>query len=623
MYGYMGKILRVNLTSGTITEEFPDKQTLRNFLGGAGLATKYLYEEVPPNTDPLGPDNKLIFMTGPLTGTPSPSTGRFSVVTKSPLTGLWGQANSGGFWGRDLKRAGFDGIIFEGMSENPVMLVLDEGNAELRDASHLWGKITSETTKTIQEELGNDFNVACIGPAGENLVKYAAIMNDVKDANWGRAAGRCGVGTVMGSKRVKAIACRGKIKINVAEQEIYRKEAKKRVEWVNQSLLKMTLEVYGTAGVLDLVNQRGGFPTRNWQLGVNEHSEEINGEAINENILVERKACYACPIACGRISDIQLEGMGKKERGESPEYEALGALGSMCMVHDLEVITKAQFLCNEYGLDIISAGGTIAFAMEAFERGILSKEKTGNLEIGFGDGGLVLDLLHKIAYREGIGDFLAEGSRLCAQELGNGAERFAMNVKGLELPAYDPRASKVTGLAYAVANRGGDHMTAFIEGPAFLSLPFLIVEDAELGDDLTENTSDALVLKQFEDAFQVFDALSGCKFMGMVLTGHDWAVLISTLLGEDFSEEDFRKTGERIYNLERLWNNREGLTRAEDTLPTRLLEDPLSDGPAQGQVVNLEPLLDAYYQYRGWNNNGIPTVEKLQELDLEWADLSA
>lgn len=616
MHGYMGKIVRVNLTTGAITEEFPDKQTLRDFLGGAGLATKYLYDEVPPGTDPLGPDNKLIFMTGPLTGTPSPSTGRFSVVTKSPLTGWWGQANSGGFWGRDLKRSGFDGIIFEGISTKPVYLILNEGKVELRDASHLWGKLTSETTKAIQDELGEDFNIACIGPAGENQVKYAAIMNDVKEANWGRAAGRCGVGTVMGAKRVKAIACRGKIKINVADQEAYHKEAKQRVDWVNQSLLKMTLEVYGTAAMLDLVNQRGGFPTRNWQLGYNEHSEEINAEAINEKILVDRKACYACPIACARISDIN-SGKDKKERGEGPEYEALCPLGSMCMVHDLDIITKAHFLCNEYGLDIISAGATIAFAMEAYERGILTKEKTGNLEINFGDGQLVLDLLHKIAKREDIGDFLAEGSRNCAIELGNGAEKFAMQVKGLELPAYDPRASKVTGLAYAVANRGGDHMTAFIQGPAFLSLPFLIV-DAELGDDLVENKEDAGVLKQYEDAFQVFDAVSGCKFMGMVMTGEDWAVLIASLLGEDYTEEDFRTTGERIYNLERLWNIREGLTRAEDTLPPRLLEEPLPDGPAKGQVVNLDPLLDAYYEYRGWDNNGIPTVEKLQELGLEW-----
>ncbi|MFW9915038.1 MAG: aldehyde ferredoxin oxidoreductase family protein [Candidatus Thorarchaeota archaeon] len=617
-FGFMGKILRVNLSEATITEEVPDESDMKNFLGGSGLATKYLFDEVKKGIDPLGPENKLIFMTGPLTATPSPSTGRYSVLAKSPLTGFWGQANSGGFWGRDFKKGGFDGIIFEGVSPKPVYLITDDGKVELRDASHLWGKNTSETTRMIKEELGEDFNVACIGIGGENLVKFAAVMNDCNQPNWGRAAGRCGLGAVMGSKHLKAIASRGTQKIHVADPEGYREEARKRFDWVNQSLLKMTLEVYGTAAVLDLVNEKGGFPTRNWQKGVFAAADDINGTAINEKILTDRKACFACPIACGRIAAIKEEPYASK--GEGPEYESLGSFGSMCDVDDLNAITMAHFLSNEYGIDTISAGSTIAFAMECYEKGILTKDDTDSLEINFGDAAVMIELVHRIAKREGkIGNLLAEGSKAVSEQLGKGSEKFAMHVKGLELPAYDSRAAKITGLSFAVANRGGDHMTAFIEGPAFLSMPFLIVEDVELGDELEENPEEARVCKDFEDAFSVFDAIGGCKFMGMVLTAEDWAILISKLMGwDDFTENDFRKTGERIYNLQRVYNIREGLTRANDTLPSRLLEDPLPDGPAKGHVVHLEPLLDAYYGYRGWDKEGRPTLARLQELGLEW-----
>ncbi|MFW9991374.1 MAG: aldehyde ferredoxin oxidoreductase family protein [Candidatus Odinarchaeota archaeon] len=617
MYGYMGKILRINLTNGTIKEEIPDEETLKLYLGGAGLATKYLFEEVPKGVDPLGPENKLIFMTGPLTGTPSPSTGRYSVVAKSPLTGIWGQANSAGFWGRDFKRSGIDGIIFEGKSPKPVYLVTEDGKAELRDASHIWGKNTSETTKIIKEELGEKFKVACIGTAGEKLVKYAAIMNDADKPNWGRAAGRCGLGAVMGSKNLKAIASRGTLKINVAEPETYRELAKERFDWVNQSMLKMTLEVYGTAAILDMVNVQGGLPTRNWQTGVFPGSEKINGEAINDSILIDRKACYACPIACGRIAEIKEGKYAGK--GEGPEYESIGALGTMCDVDDLDAITYAHFLCNEYGIDTITAGSTIAFAMECYEKGLLTQKETGGLEIKFGNPDTVIELVHRIARKEGIGELLAEGSRAVAEKIGKGSEHFAMHVKGLEMPAYDSRAAKLTGLAYATSNRGGCHITAYIEGPTFLSMPFLIVDDAEVGDILQEIPETAKVVKDFEDAFGVFDAIGGCKFMGMVLTADDWAVLISKLLGVEFTADNFRKTGERIYNLERMFNVREGITRTDDTLPKRLLEDPMPEGPAKGHVVKLEPLLDAYYGYRGWDKTtGKPTPEKIAELGLDW-----
>ncbi|MFW9794414.1 MAG: aldehyde ferredoxin oxidoreductase C-terminal domain-containing protein, partial [Candidatus Thorarchaeota archaeon] len=616
MFGYMGKILRVNLTTSTITEEFPDEETLRKYLGGSGLATKILFDETEPGIDPLGPENLLIFMTGPLTGTTSPSTGRYSVVTKAPLTNGWGQANSAGFWGKDFKRSGFDGVIFEGKAPKPVYLLTEDGKAELIDAEEIWGKNTSETTRILRKKHGEKFNVACIGIGGENLVKYAAIMNDCDEEYWGRAAGRCGVGAVMGSKNLKAIASKGTLTIPVADPVSYREEAKQRFDWVNQSILKMTLEVYGTATMVDLVNVKGGIPTRNWQTGVFENAERINGTAINENILVKRKPCFACPIHCGRIAEIKAGPF--KSKGEGPEYESLSSLGTMCGVDNLEAITLAHFLCNEYGIDVISAGSTIGFAMECYQRGILTKEDVDGMDFYWGNAQLIVDIIHKIGRREGIGDLLAEGTKRMSEKLGQGSERFAMHVKGLELPGYDSRAAKVTGLAYATANRGGDHITAYIEGPAFLAMPFMIVEEADVGDPLQEIPETALVVKNFEDALGNFDAIGGCKFMGMVLTTQDWAKLMSTLMGYEMTAEEFQKTGERIYNLERAYILREGFTRADDTLPPRLLEDPLPEGPAEGHVVNLEVLLDAYYNYRGWDNQGRPTKEKLRELELEW-----
>lgn len=610
----MGKILRVNLTNGKISEEFPDEETLKLYLGGAGLATKYLIEEVPKGIDPLGPENILIFMTGPLTGTPSPSTGRYSVVSKSPLTGGWGQANSAGFWGVDFKKSGFDGIIFEGVSPKPVYVLTEDGKAELKDASDIWGKKTYEATKTLKERHGERYNVALIGPAGENLVKYAAVMNDCDKPFYGRAAGRCGMGAVMGSKKLKAIVSHGNSKIEVAKPDEYKQEAKQRFDWVNQSLLKMTLEVFGTATMVDLVNIKGGLPTNNWQTGVFPKPDAINGTAINDNILIDRKPCFACPIACGRIAEIK-EGPYKSV-GEGPEYESLGALGTMCGLDDLNAITYAHFLCNEYGLDTISAGNTIGFAMECTEKGILTD--TDGIDLKFGNAQAVIEMLEKITKRDGIGDLLAEGVKTMSNRLGKGSEKFAMHVKGLELPCYDPRAAKITGLAYVTANRGGDHITAYIEGPAFLAMPFMIVDDADVGDPLQEIPEKTKIVKDFEDSFGVFDAIGGCKFMGMVLTAEDWAGLISKLMGYDFTATDFRKTGERIYNLERAFLVREGFSRKDDTLPPRLLEEPLPEGPAEGHTVNLAPMLDAYYEFRGWDKDGKPTKEKLQELGLDW-----
>jgi aldehyde:ferredoxin oxidoreductase len=612
MFGLMGKILRVNLTDGNISEEGIPEEMVKKFLGGRGIASKYLFDELKPGVDPLGPENKLIFMSGLLSGTPSPSAGRYSVVAKSPLTNIWAQANSGGRWGVDLKQSGFDGIIFEGISERPVYLVIDDGKAELRDAGDLWGKNVLETTEAIKETLGKKFNVACIGKAGENLVRYAAIMNDIH-----RAAGRCGLGAVMGSKRLKAVAAKGTQKIQIANKEAFQELSKKHYELLGEAILAAGLEGYGTNLVLDMVNVVGGLPTRNWQTGICSYAEEVNGEALSEKVLVKTVGCFACPIKCGRGTEIK-KGPYAGHKGEGPEYETVVVFGPMCDNPDLESITMANYLCNDYGMDTISCGSTISFTMECFEKGILTKQDTGGLEINFGDSEMIVGLVHKIANREGVGDLLAEGTRIMAQRLGHDSERFAMQVKGLELPAYDSRAAKITGLAFATANRGGDHITGYVQGPTFLASPFLVVEDSEIQDPLVENPEEARVVKELEDVLTTFDALGSCKFMGLGSDAEEITNIIAAVTGWEFGVADLRKAGERIYNLERAFNVREGMTRADDTLPKRLLEDPLPEGQAEGQVNNLEVLLDPYYEFRGWDKTtGKPTPEKLRELGLE------
>ena len=613
MYGAHGRILRVNLADSKISQEEIHQALFDKFLTGAGLATHYLYREVPKGADPLGPQNELILMTGTLTGATAPSMGRFNWVFKSPLTGLWAQSNSAGFWGVDFKRTGYDGIIFQGISPKPVYLVIDEDKIELRNAKHLWGKGVFDTTKLIKKELGEKFNVDCIGIAGENLVRYASIMNDLH-----RAAGRCGGGAVMGSKKLKAIAVKGKKPTKIANPTAFAEAAKRQFELLDQHMFKVSLESFGTNAVIDLVNVRGGFPTRNWQTGVFPQIEEINAMALSEKVLREPLGCFACPLKCGRGSEIR-RGKYKGAKGEGPEYESVGTLGGQCMITDMEAITKGHYLCNDYGMDTISTGATIAFSMECYEKGILTKADTDGLELNFGDADVMIELIHKIAKREGIGNLLAEGTRRMAQKLDKGSERFAMHVKGLELPAYDSRAVQITGLAYAVANRGGDHITAYIQGPTFLDVPFLVIPDSQIKDPLVADPEEVHVLVELENVMTALDTLGACKFMGFCVASEEWVELVEHCLGHKFTYEDLVKVGERAYNLARVFNVREGVTRADDTLPPRLLEEPLPEGPAAGKVnENLPAMLDKYYELRGWDKaTGKPTPEKLKELGLE------
>ena len=614
-HAYMGKILRINLSEGTIESEELRMDWAEKFIGGAGLATRYLYDEVPAGVDALGADNKLIFMTGPLTGTASASAARYSVVAKSPLTGIWGHGNSGGSFGPALKRSGYDGIIFEGVSPQPVYLKIIDDQPELCDAAELWSKTVPETEDLIRQASEKKLTLASIGPGGENQVRYAAIMN-----NKHRAVGRCGLGAVMGAKRLKAVACGGKAGIELADKDTFKEIAKKQIELLDESMLKVGFEAFGTNMVSDMVNARGGYPTRNWQQGVFEDIEEVNSEGLTEKVFVKGVNCFACPISCGRGTEIR-EGQWEGKKGEGPEYETTNTLGAQCGVSDMNAITMANYLCNEHGLDTITAGSTIAFAMECYQKGILTNEQTGGLALNFGDGELVVSLIEKIAKREGIGDLLAEGSKAMSEKLGQGSEHFAMHVKGLELPAYDPRAAKITGLGYVTANRGGDHITAYVQGPTFIDAPFLLVEDSSIEDPFVANPQEARVVIDLENALTMFDCIGACKFMGILLPAEDYVQLISHATGWDFSVADFRTSGERIYNLMRAFCVREGITREADTLPGRLMEDPLPAGPAEGMVIDketLEGLKDAYYEMRGWDKKtGKPTAEKLAELGLE------
>jgi aldehyde:ferredoxin oxidoreductase len=471
-----------------------------------------------------------------MTGTVAPSTGRYNWVFKSPLTGIWAQSNAGGFWGVDFRKTGFDGIIFQGISSKPVYLVIDDDKVEIRDARHLWGKSVSETTRLLKEELGDKFNIVSIGLAGENRVKYASIMNDLH-----RAAGRCGGGAVMGSKLLKAVAVRGSKSIQIANPADFAGVSRKQFDLLDESMMKVSMESFGTNTVIDMVHARGGFPTRNWQTGIFPDIEQINAQALTEKVLVEPTGCFACPLRCGRVTEIKT-GKYTGSKGEGPEYETVGTFGGQCGINDREFITQAHYTCDDYGLDTISAGSTIAFTMECFEKGILTKADTGGLEIKFGDSDMAMELLHRIARREGIGNLLAEGTRNMSRKLGRGSENFAMQVKGLELPAYDSRAVQITGLAYAVANSGGDHITAYIQGPTFLDIPFLIIPDSHINDPFVADPGEVHVLIDLENALLWIPSRTVSSW---ILSDTTRVKLVEHCLRQAFTYDDMVRIGER------------------------------------------------------------------------------
>ncbi len=608
MPGWTGKLLRVNLTTGRSIVEAIPTDWLRDYIGGRGLGDRYLYEEMDPAIDPLSPDNKLIFATGPLTGTPVPCGARYMVVTKGPLTGAITTSNSGGHWGPELKFAGYDLLLLEGRAARPSYLFIYDDHVELRDARHWWGRGVGETEDGLRRELGLPaLRVAAIGPAGEKLVRFACIMNDKH-----RAAGRSGVGAVMGSKYLKAIAVRGTGGVEVADPAAFMKAL-----WTMRAAMKYSpgrksFAELGTAATIDLTQAFGGLPTRNFQQGQFELAENLNGNSIRDTRLVANKACFACTIACGRVCRLGDEAdkylvnthpRNWRTAGEGPEYEAAWALGADTGVGDLDAVLKANWLCNDLGMDPISMGSTLAAAMELYERGVLTDAQV-EMPLRFGSAEALVRMVEATAYREGFGDELAEGSKRMGEKLGH-PEVF-MGSKGQEFPAYDPRGFQGMGVAYATCNRGGCHLRAWTPGP----------ESSGEMDPHTTAGKGEWVAKQ-QNRTTAHDSTGICLFVAGADGPLEMLVpCTAAATGIPYTMDEFLHIGERTWNLERLWNLKAGLTRADDTIPQRLMKEAHKSGPSAGVVVHLDQMLPVYYRERGWDEEGVPSQEKLMELGL-------
>jgi len=602
MYGYWGKILRVNLSTGKISVEEFGEEFVKKWLGTRGFAIHYLLKEMDPKIDAFSEENKLIFSTGALTGTVAPTGGRYMVITKSPLTGFIAMANSGGFFGAELKMAGWDMIIVEGKSEKPVYLRIEDEKVELRDATHVWGKRVSETEKILRKEFGDKHvQIASIGPAGENLVRFSAIMN-----NGHRAAARGGVGAVMGSKKLKAIVVRGHKRIEVIDRKKFISVMREKTEILkNDPVAGQGLPAYGTAILVNIINQNGLYPTMNFRYGQFKYAEEQSGEAMSKKYLKRNKPCYACPIGCGRVNEMDTIG-----ETEGPEYESTWALGANLGINDLASIIEANHMCDDFGLDTISTGGTLATAMELYDRGFLKQEDLGDAPpFRWGNTEVLHYYIPRIARREGFGSILAEGGYRLAEKYG--CLDCFMGVKKQELPAYDPRGAEGHGLGYATDNRGGDHIKAYLISPEILGYPFKMDPH-----DISDEKVKMLIL--FQDLTAVIDAAGMCVFTTFGLGGDDYRDLLNAAFGYNFTTEEWLKVGERIWNAERLFNLKAGLNpEKDDTLPKRLTDEPMPEGPNKGHVVRLKEMLPRYYALRGWNPDGTIPEEKIKELGLE------
>ena len=607
MFGWHGKFVRIDLTNRIIKTEKVNPKIAKDYIGGRGWAIKYLYDEVDPKVAPFAPENKLIFATGPLTATPAPTGNRYMVLTKSPLTGALTNSNSGGDFPTFMKRTGYDMFIFEGKASSPVYLWINEDTIELRSADHLWGKNVPETTDALIRETHPKAKVACIGPAGENRVLFAAIMNDKH-----RSAARSGVGAVMGSKNLKAVVVFGKKDPALFDPAGMKKLCVSISKEVGEAMKKgSSLREYGTAYVPQITNELGILPTRNFQTGVFEGVDHIDGVTLTKNYLVRPKPCYRCPIACGRLTAVD-EGPYKGE-GEGPEYETISALGSACGVDNLAALTIANYQCNELGLDTISTGMTIAAAMELYEKGIIPEETIGQ-PLRFGDGDAVINFVKKIAFRSGFGNELAEGSYRLAEKYGH--PEIAVTAKKQEFPGYDPRGTQGMGLLYATSNIGASHMEGDLAYEEVFGVPQKL-------DPLTTKNK-AFLVKRFEDAFALIDAAGLCVFLSVrYLFDPDaaiWPTMLSKVMnlatGADYTPNTLMQAAERIYNLERMFLVGAGFSRKDDTLPHRMLNEPLPEGPAKGYVVKLDEMLPEFYKERGWDDNGIPTKEKLAALGI-------
>ncbi|WP_353893947.1 aldehyde ferredoxin oxidoreductase family protein [Proteinivorax hydrogeniformans] len=596
MYGYNGKILRVNLKEKSFKVEDLNLDMAKKYIGGRGLGTKILTDEVDANVEPLSSENKFIVVAGPLTGTPTPTGGRYMVVTKSPLSGTVASSNSGGYWGAELKAAGYDVIIVEEKAESPVYINIDDDSIEIKDADFLWGKTVSETTKALEQIYPEKTKVLTIGPGGENLSKMAAVMNDID-----RAAGRSGVGAVMGSKNLKAITVKGTGKVKIHDEAKLKEVFPKAVKKIRENgVTGEGLPTFGTAVLVNIINENGAFPTDNFQKAFFDKAEDISGETLADKYLVKKTACYRCPIACGRHCKV-----GDLEAG-GPEYETIWAFGADCGVSDLEAVIKANYWCNEMGIDTISVGATIAAAMELYQKGYIKDEEVDGTPLEFGNSEAVIEWTKKIGRADGLGAKMAEGSHRLAKSYG--AEDLSMSVKKLELPAYDPRAIQGQGLQYATSNRGGCHVRGYLISPEILGLPEKL--------DKFSLEGKAQWAKIFQDLTASIDSLGLCLFTSFALGPEDYADLYNAVCGTDHTAETILEAGDRIWNIEKLFNLEAGIDKKQDKLPKRLLEEPIPDGPSKGWTHKLDELLPEYYEVRGWDKEGVPTKDKLKQLDI-------
>jgi aldehyde:ferredoxin oxidoreductase len=590
MNGWMGKFLKVDLSTGKSEDFAVSDELKRKYLGGRGLGVKLYSDLCDPNMDPFSKENYLLFMTGPLTNTPIATAGRYQVISRSPLTKTICDSSSGGKFGAVFKATGIDGLLVTGKSDKPVYLYITEDGIEIRDAAHLMGKNTHQTRDTVIGETNPKARVASIGPAGENKVLLASIMNDND-----RAAGRGGMGAIMGSKNLKAIAVFGSKKVEIAHPELIKDFVKKLAKLIDKNgVTGKSLQILGTSVLVNVINAHGMFPTKNFQRGVFNDAEGISGEKIAETLLTKRSACYKCPIACGRVTKTN------RKEGEGPEYESVWAFSAHCGANDLQAATEANYLCNELGLDTISTGSTIGCAMELTEVGAM---KDG---VVWGDAKQIVKLVEDIAYQRGLGKELGMGSKRLAEKYGRGD--LSMAVKGMEIPAYDPRGVQGQALSYATSNRGGCHMRAYLVAPEILGQPVFM-------DRFSPKGKPQLV-KLFQDISSFVDSTILCRFLQFSCSLETLTEMLNIVTGFNYSEHDILNIGARIYTLERLINCKAGFTKEDDNLPARFTKEPFKEGASRNRVVLLDEMLPEYYFLRGWDEDGVPTEETIKELEI-------
>lgn len=589
MNGWMGKIIKIDISNGKQESVEISDELRRKYLGGRGLGVKLYSDMCSADIDPFSAENPLIFLTGPLTGI-LPTAGRYQVISRSPQTGTICDSSSGGVFGATLKKTGIDGFIVTGKAAKPVYLLITDNGIEIKDASHLWGKNTQQTRDALIEVYSAKASVASIGPAGENQVIFSAIMND-KD----RAAGRGGMGAIMGSKNLKAVVAIGSKEIPVADPEGLKELLLKVDRLIDKNpVTGKSLQLLGTSVLVNIINAHGMYPTENFQRGVFNDAEGTSGEKITEILLQKRSACFKCPIACGRSTKTE------NKEGEGPEYETVWAFGAQLGINDLTKITEANYLCNELGLDTITTGSTIGCAMELYEKGAFPQElKWGNADV-------LESLVEDIAYKRGIGAELALGSKKLAEKYGR--PELAMQVKGLEIPAYDPRGVQGQALSYATSNRGGCHMRAYVIAPEILGLPMNL--------DRYSPDGKAEIVALLQDISAAVDSMVLCRFLQFALSISTFTEIVNVVTGWNYTDDELLEVGKRIYTLERDFNSKAGFTRKDDMLPSRFLEEELEEGSSRNRIVQLDKMLDEYYAVRGWDKNGIPTNETIKGLGL-------